>query len=113
MGLDPNEVGYFISQVGAAAASFGVSNADVQAVASLLATTFNVACAPAQALVRGDSEFQSICVAKECPKAPNAVCYLYENYGFFPEPMSTGGPSCPASGGGGYSGGGSRRQRRY
>lgn len=113
MGLDPNEVGYFISQVGAAAASFGVSDPDVQAVAGLLAITFNVACAPAQALVRGDSEFQSICVAKECPKAPNAVCYLYENYGFFPEPMSIGGPTCPASGGysdgGGYSGGGSRR----
>ena len=111
MSLDPNEVGYFISQVGAAAASFGVSAADVQTVAGLLSATFNVACAPAQALVNGDSEFQSICDHKDCPKAPNAVCYKYEHYGFFPEPKSVGGASCPASGG--YGGGGGYEHREW
>lgn len=95
MGLDPNEVGYFISQVGLAAASFGVPDADVQTVAGLLSSVFNVRCAPAVALVRSDSEFQSICVAKECPLAPNAVCNAYENNGVFPEPQPANGPGCP------------------
>ena len=95
MGLDPNEVGYFISQVGAAAASFGVSAADIQTVASTLSSVFNVRCAPAVALVNGNSQLQSICVAQECPLAPNAVCSAYENNGVEPEPQAVNGPGCP------------------
>ena len=98
MDLDPNEVGYFISQVGAAAASFGVSSADIQTVAGTLSSVFNVRCAPAVALVNNDAEYQSICVDKSCPLAPNAVCWKYPNNGYEPEPQSV----C----GGGYGGGG-------
>jgi hypothetical protein len=95
MALSPAEVGYFISQVGLAASSFGVPASDVSTVASLLGSVFNVACAPAVALVNNDTEFQSICVAKDCPLAPGAVCGSYENGGFFPEPMASGNAGCP------------------
>jgi hypothetical protein len=106
MGLDYNEVGYFISQVGLAASSFGVTDADVATVAATLGSVFNVACAPAVALVNNDTEFQSICVAKDCPLAPGAVCASYPDGGYEPEPMSSGNAGCPAQGGnGGYGNG--------
>lgn len=56
------------------------------------------------ALVNNDAEYQSICVAKECPLAPGAVCNQYENGGFFPEPQAVYGGAC--GNGGGYSSGG-------
>lgn len=79
MALDPYEVGYFITQVGLAAASFGVADADVEAVGAALTKLFDYRCAPPAAAVEAQGpQLQSICVAEECPLAADAVCEQYE-----------------------------------
>ncbi|KAJ3174042.1 hypothetical protein HDU88_000009 [Geranomyces variabilis] len=50
MNLRNEDVTYFIQQVGAAASSFGVADADVNTVAALLASSFGVSCAPKAAI---------------------------------------------------------------
>lgn len=93
MDLDPAEVGYFISQVGLAAASFGVSSADVQTVGGALMAYFDYACLPPMAITDGP-QLQSICINPKCPKAANAQCNLYP-YGGFGTPPE-GSYSCMA-----------------
>lgn len=46
MNLNANQMGYFIQQVGLAAASFGVSAADVATVGAALDKLFNKKCSP-------------------------------------------------------------------
>ena len=46
MALDAAQVGYFITQVGLSAASFGVATADVEAVGKALMDLFGYRCAP-------------------------------------------------------------------
>ena len=78
MGLDAYQIGYFISQVGLAASSFGVSAEDVAAVADALGGAFNVKCAPATAIDPAQGpQLQSICVADSCPEAPMGDCAPY------------------------------------
>jgi len=79
MGLDENEVGYFNTQVGLSAASFGVTQDDVTIVANALNSVFNVKCAPAQTVATNQMtpELQSICIAESCPLSPNATCSSY------------------------------------
>lgn len=77
MNLDANEVGYFITQVGMAAVSFGVSQEDATAVGTLLGSLFNVRCAPPVAFPAGPGAkqaSQSICLASSCPLADKADC---------------------------------------
>lgn len=77
MDLDAAEVGYFIEQVGLAAASFGVTNADVATVGSALMSLFGYRCSPAVAVVSTDPMLQSICIGQTCPLAQNAMCNMY------------------------------------
>ncbi|PWN24262.1 hypothetical protein BCV69DRAFT_310091 [Microstroma glucosiphilum] len=82
MNLDANEVGYFITQVGMAAVSFGVSTEDATAVGTLLGKMFNVRCAPAIVFpppasgAKGQQKAasQSICLAASCPLADTSDC---------------------------------------
>lgn len=79
MALDPYQVGYFITQVGLAAASFGVADADVQAVGMALTSLFDYKCAPPTTAVKAQGpELQSICIDEACPLAMDAVCDKYE-----------------------------------
>lgn len=77
MGLGAFEFGYFIEQVGLAAASFGVADADVTAVGMALNSLFGYKCAPAATVVpaQGDA-LQAICIE---------VRYYSRRY-FYPEP---------------------------
>ncbi|KAF1826780.1 uncharacterized protein K489DRAFT_312469 [Dissoconium aciculare CBS 342.82] len=78
MALDPKEVGYFISQVGMAAASFGVADADVKIVGEALNKAFGYKCSPAAAIPASASpKPQAICIDESCPLAANATCSLY------------------------------------
>lgn len=78
MALGPNAMGYFIQEVGLAAASFGVAPADITAAATALNTLFNYKClAPAAILPMAPVEPQSICIAPSCPLAPNNTCSAY------------------------------------
>lgn len=79
MDLDENEVGYFITQVGLAAASFGVTTEDVTGVGTTLSKIFGVRCAPATPVVPSQGpQLQSICIADTCPLSPGDTCAAYQ-----------------------------------
>lgn len=79
MNLGPEELGYFITQVGLSAASFGVAEGDVTAVGESLNKAFGYRCAPAAVVVPSQkAQPQSICQAKECPLSPKDTCSAYE-----------------------------------
>ena len=63
MALSQVEVGYFIQQVGLAAASFGVAPEDVKAVGDALTSAFGYKCAGKAKVVGEGEELQSICIA--------------------------------------------------
>lgn len=78
MDLSDAEVGYFISQVAMAAASFGVADSDLTAVGMALNSLFGVRCAPAMTVIPAQgAQLQSICTDDTCPLSPNATCSLY------------------------------------
>lgn len=78
MGLDANEVGYFIAQVGLSAQSFGVAPADVAAVGALLEGVFGVKCAAATTVIPAQgAQLQSVCTGAGCAMAANASCAAY------------------------------------
>lgn len=95
MALDSAEVGYFISQVGAAATCLGVSSADVSTVAGVLMQYFGYRCSPPITVVDGP-QLDSICEDCSCPYDPMAQCSLYDNGGCYPEPQTA--PGCKSSG---------------
>ncbi|KAI1194390.1 hypothetical protein F5X97DRAFT_336050 [Nemania serpens] len=79
MALDPSEVGYFITQVGLAASSFGVADSDVQAVGMALTSLFDYRCAPPTAVIESQGpQLQAICIDETCPLAANSTCDSYE-----------------------------------
>ncbi|KAI0199940.1 hypothetical protein F4808DRAFT_471143 [Astrocystis sublimbata] len=79
MALDENEVGYFITQVGLAASSFGVADSDVQAVGKALIGLFDHRCSPPTTAIKAQGpQLQAICIADTCPLAENATCDKYE-----------------------------------
>lgn len=79
MDLGPNDMGYFIEQVGLSAASFGVADADVTAVGKALTTLFDYKCEPAETVIKAQGpQLQSICIADQCPLSPNATCSAYQ-----------------------------------
>jgi hypothetical protein len=64
MELDAYEVGYFIQQVGSAAAALGVSGADVDWVGQALQDFFAMRCSAATSVLpNSKKELQSICIA--------------------------------------------------
>ncbi|KAF7550492.1 hypothetical protein G7Z17_g5666 [Cylindrodendrum hubeiense] len=79
MDLDYYQVTYFVTQVGLAAASFGVAEDDIKAVAMALNSIFNVRCAPATTAIKAQgAQLQSICIDKSCPLAKDGVCSKYD-----------------------------------
>jgi hypothetical protein len=79
MALTSAEVTYFITQVGLAATSFGVTVEDATAIGQTLNSAFNYACLPASALVDDTPVLNSICDGTGCPMASNANCSAYDN----------------------------------
>ncbi|EME40748.1 hypothetical protein DOTSEDRAFT_74325 [Dothistroma septosporum NZE10] len=79
MDLDAAQVGWFIEQVGMSAASFGVADADVEAVGMALNKAFGYRCSPPAAIpATASPALQAICVASDCPIATaNATCAAY------------------------------------
>lgn len=77
MDLNPYEVGYFIQQVGMAAASLGVADDDVKAVGMALNSLFGYRCAPPATAIKAQGpQLQSICTNGACPVSPmaNGTC---------------------------------------
>lgn len=75
MNLEPNEVGYFITQVVDAALSFGVAAEDLEPVGKAPNMLFGYRCAPPMTVIPGQgAQLQSICSSEECPVAPNSTC---------------------------------------
>lgn len=110
MNLDPYQLGYFITQVGLSAASFGVSDADVAVVGMALQQHFEYKCAPPEDIVPGaQPQIQAVCVNPACPLAVNATCSLYTNVTnpTYVNGSSYGGGSSSSSSGGSSSGPGS------
>jgi len=96
MDLSETEFAYFISQVGAAAASFGVASADITDVATALNNTFGLRCAaPIAVLPKAPKEIQAICVDSSCPLSPNNSCSAY---GKISEPSAASSGAAKASG---------------
>ncbi|KAF2117460.1 hypothetical protein BDV96DRAFT_611805 [Lophiotrema nucula] len=88
MDLDPSEFGYFVTQVGLAATSFGVSTDDVSTVAAALQKLFGYRCSPAVAVIpEMGPTLNSICQNEKCPIDPNATCSAYPNNGVAVEPL--------------------------
>ncbi|CAI6228106.1 unnamed protein product [Periconia digitata] len=91
MALDPSEVGYFITQVGLSAASFGVAQEDVTAVGEALNKLFGYKCSPPAVVIPEKGEtLNSICQNEKCPLDAMAKCEAYPNNGTVAEPMMVG-----------------------
>jgi len=100
MDLDINEVSYFIEQVGLAAASFGVAQSDVQYVGTALMNLFGYNCAPPAVVIPAQGQqLESICIAADCPIAPNATCSMYQNNITMPALVSGGSNSSSGASG--------------
>lgn len=108
MGLDAMQMGYFIQQVGLAAASFGVTDDDVMAVGTTLTNAFDKRCAAATSIPpTADPALQAICIASNCPLADNATCSAYGNATMPAVANATLAGNSTTSGGSGSSGSGS------
>jgi hypothetical protein len=95
MVLDPNQMAYFITQVGLAAASFGVAESDITAVATALTKLFDYRCSPKTTVIPAQGpDFQSICTDQTCPLDPNANC---ADQAAVPQPVSVNGTSSSSS----------------
>jgi len=92
MALEPEEITWFIMNVGLAATSFGVTTEDATAVGTTLNTVFNAACEPAMALLPNtDPVLNSMCLGEDCPLAMNSNCTAYDttnSNGTQPEPST-------------------------
>ena len=79
MSLNSIQLGYFIQQVALAGASFGVAQADLEAVGTALQHLFGLRCSPSVEIAKGQgAQLQAICVAQSCPLSSDAVCNKYE-----------------------------------
>lgn len=85
MVLDPYQMGYFITQVGLAAASFGVAGSDISAVAMALEKLFDYRCAPKTTVIPAQgAQYQAICTDQTCPLEENSTC---ANQPMFAQPL--------------------------
>ena len=74
MVLDPYQLGYFITQVGLSATSFGVAESDISAVAMALEGLFAYRCAPKMTTIEAQGpQYQSVCTDEACPLAANST----------------------------------------
>ena len=97
MDLSEAEFSYFVSQVAASAASFGVATADLTAVGMALNTAFGYKCSPPATIVPAQgAQLQSMCTGEGCPLDPKSDCAMYQTN--ITEPMMANGTS--SSGGG-------------
>lgn len=79
MNLGKAEMTYFITQVGMAAASFGVAKDDIDIVAKALSDTFDMRCsAPAEVIKGKGPQPQAICIKSDCQEAKDAKCDAYD-----------------------------------
>lgn len=63
MGISALEMGYFIEQVSLSAASFGVTDSDVEAIGTALNSLFGYRCAPATTVAPSQgAALQAICI---------------------------------------------------
>lgn len=78
MDLSAAEMGYFITQVGLSAASFGVSQADATAVGMALSSLFDAKCIAAAPLTpNSTADLQAICLGDGCPTGNSSACAAY------------------------------------
>lgn len=99
MALDPYQMGYFITQVGLAAASFGVATEDVTAVGMALNQLFGYRCAPETPVVPSQGpQLQSMCIVEACPISPNATCDAYDREVIQPMNATEGDMASSSSG---------------
>ncbi|KAJ6786341.1 hypothetical protein PWT90_04731 [Aphanocladium album] len=78
MNLGNAEMTYFITQVGMAAASFGVAKEDIAIVAKALGDTFNMRCSAPVEVIKGKGpQPQAICIKSDCTEAKDAKCDVY------------------------------------
>lgn len=78
MNLGPKSIGYFVQEVGLAAASFGVTADDVKIVAAALHKFFGYRCSPATTIVPAQgAQLQSVCTSGKCAIDPAANCSAY------------------------------------
>ncbi|KAL2845829.1 hypothetical protein BJX68DRAFT_269027 [Aspergillus pseudodeflectus] len=89
MNLDYAQMTFFITQVRDSAISLGIAPADAAVLVDTLNTSFNTRCSPATVITYqrqgqqqqqqiGDTpEFQAVCIADDCPLAPEADCAAY------------------------------------
>ena len=94
MALDPAEVGYPISQIGAAATRSGASSSHVSAFAGDLMQHFGYRCSPRLSVTDGP-HLKSICKARDCFYVLMSNCKLYGHDGCHPQPMVA--PQCMKS----------------
>ena len=100
MALDAAQVGYFNSQVGAAALCLGVTAADVDIVGGVLNQYFGYRCSPPLSIptIPGGPQLDSICEDCSCPLDPNANCAAYSDSptsGCYPEPATVASCAVP------------------
>ncbi|KAL2784044.1 hypothetical protein BJX66DRAFT_344398 [Aspergillus keveii] len=88
MNLDITQMTFFITQVHDSAISLGIAPDDAAVLVDTLNTSFNARCSPETVITYqrqqgreeqiGDTpEFQSVCIADNCPLAPEADCAAY------------------------------------
>ena len=99
MSLDPNELGYFIEQVGLAAQSVGLTSAEADGITTNMNAGLNFRCRPESALFPGGVIGpQSLCTNPSCPLAPNYDCSVYDfDNGTSPLPQLVNGAASSSS----------------
>jgi hypothetical protein len=102
MDLNPAQLGYFITQVALAGASFGVAQSDLMTVGTALGDLFGMRCSPPTVVIPAfGPQLQAMCVDGSCPISPNATCSMYEPV-FAPKNVTSGmNATAPGSLGGG------------
>jgi hypothetical protein len=79
MALDEKQIGWFVTNVGLSAKSFGVTDDDVATVGKALLDTFGNRCSPPVAGPQSPApELQAICIEPTCPLAAQPVCDQYD-----------------------------------
>jgi hypothetical protein len=88
MALDPDELGYFIDQVGAAARVMGISDGEATTITTNMGLNLGLRCRAPVAIVAGKpAQPQGICTDATCELAPNPDCAAYDYPdGISPEP---------------------------
>ncbi|KAL6703093.1 hypothetical protein ACN47E_010230 [Coniothyrium glycines] len=81
MGLEYNQLGYFINQLSLAATHFGVSTQEAETFRTTLNSRYNVRCAPAVSFnPSSPPQLLSLCQNATCPLAvPVSDCAAYAN----------------------------------